>query len=132
MLPINIIEKIGKLKDDYFMYCEDTEYSIRMNINNIHILFVPDAKLWHKVSSSTGGEVSSFSIYYCTRNRFDYIVRYEDYFKPTAFLFTFISRYIRLIQYIIKNDVKWKAFYYGIKDFKCNKMGENSYFSSKC
>lgn len=129
MLPVNVIKKIGKLEEDYFMYCEDTEYSIRMRINNIKILFVSDAKLWHKVSNSTGGTLSAFSIYYCTRNRFDYINKYKKYFKPTAFLFSLLSRCVRLIEYKLNGDVKWKAFYWGIKDYIKGKTGMNNYFN---
>ena len=31
--------------------------------------YVPEAKLWHKVSSLTGGDSSAFALQYMTRNR---------------------------------------------------------------
>ena len=40
------------------MYCEDTEFSIRLNLKKYKILFTPDAVLWHKISSSSGGSMS--------------------------------------------------------------------------
>ena len=51
------------------MYCEDTDYSIRLNKSNVRILYAPNAKLWHKVSSSSGGEMSKFIVYYVVRNK---------------------------------------------------------------
>ncbi|MDD3139564.1 MAG: glycosyltransferase family 2 protein [Lachnospiraceae bacterium] len=65
----NILKKVGLFREEYFMYCEDTDYSIRLNKQNIDIIYVPDAKLWHKVSSSSGGEMSKFIVYYVVRNK---------------------------------------------------------------
>ena len=42
---------------------------IRLNKASIRILYVPSAKLWHKVSSSSGGEMSKFIVYYVVRNK---------------------------------------------------------------
>ena len=69
MIHRTILEKVGLLREEYFMYCEDTDYSIRLNKENIRILYVPSAKLWHKVSSSSGGEMSKFIVYYVVRNK---------------------------------------------------------------
>lgn len=69
MIHRAILEKVGLLREEYFMYCEDTDYSIRLNKSNVKILYVPNAKLWHKVSSSSGGEMSKFIVYYVVRNK---------------------------------------------------------------
>lgn len=69
MIHRTILEKVGLLREEYFMYCEDTDYSIRLNKSNVRILYVPNAKLWHKVSSSSGGEMSKFIVYYVVRNK---------------------------------------------------------------
>lgn len=69
MIHKAILEKVGLLREEYFMYCEDTDFSIRLNKENIKILYVPNAKLWHKVSSSSGGEMSKFIVYYMVRNK---------------------------------------------------------------
>ena len=39
---------------------------------DIALWYVPDAKLWHKVSSLTGG-LSAFTIYYCVRGRIYFV-----------------------------------------------------------
>lgn len=69
LLHKKVIEQVGFLREEYFMYCEDTDYSIRLNKSDIRILYIPDAKLWHKVSSSSGGEMSKFIVYYIVRNK---------------------------------------------------------------
>lgn len=69
MIPINIIHKIGLLDESFFMYCEDLDYSMRLLNESYKILYVSEAKLWHKVSTSSGTKFV-LNIYYDNRNRF--------------------------------------------------------------
>lgn len=115
LLKSSVIKRIGLLNEEYFMYCEDTDYSIRLNINGVNIKYVPEAILYHKVGVSTGGEKSPFSVYYNTRNRILYIKKYHNFFYCTAYMFTIITRIIRLIQNLNKEEVV-KSFFGGICD----------------
>ena len=47
------LEKAGQFDTGYFFYFDDWDYSIRLRRAGFTILFVPEAKLWHKVSVST-------------------------------------------------------------------------------
>ena len=51
-----VIERIGLL-DTIFspMYSEDADYSLRARRAGYKLLYVPQAKLWHKVSAFSGG-----------------------------------------------------------------------------
>lgn len=118
MINADIIKRIGMLNDSYFMYCEDTDFCLNALSNNIKILYIPNAKLWHKVSVSSGGEGSPFSTYYITRNRFYYISKYKNYFAFTAMLYSFITRYIRILQYKFKKNNIWKSIKKGVYDYK--------------
>lgn len=110
-------EEVGFLDESYFMYCEDTDYCLRLLKQGKKILFVHDAVLWHKVSSSSGGDMSPFSVYYITRNRFYNLQRFPEYFSWTALPFTFISRLIRICQYFIKGNSVWKSIMKGMLDY---------------
>lgn len=123
LIHTDIIKKIGGLNEEYFMYCEDTEYSLKALMNGIKIVYVPKAKLWHKVSKSTGGAISAFSVYYMTRNRFMYMEEYKNYFSIFAYYFTLFTRYIRIIQYKMKNDDIYKVIKKAIKDYKNKIIG---------
>ena len=118
-----IFNKIGLLDESYFMYCEDTEICLRAQNMGITIKYVPKAKLWHKISSSTGSDESAFSIYYMTRNRLYIIKNYKTYFNWTAFYYTMVSRYIRMWQYRIKGKNGWKAFAKAINDYRKGIVG---------
>lgn len=65
----DIYLKVGGFDENYFLYWEDADLSIRMKRKGIRILFQPKAVLFHKVSASTGGDLSPIAFYYDARNR---------------------------------------------------------------
>lgn len=71
--------QIGNMDEQYFVYSDDKDFTWRMDSFGLKILYVPKAAIDHKVSSSTGGDDSPFSIFYMTRNRI-YLIR--KHFSP--------------------------------------------------
>ncbi|MBR3511504.1 MAG: glycosyltransferase family 2 protein [Clostridia bacterium] len=124
MINSNIFKKVGLLNEKFFMYCEDTEFCLRLLEKEISIRYIPKAILWHKVSRSTGGSNSFFSTYYITRNRLYYIKMHNKFFSPLAIHFTFLSRYVRVIQYYLKKDNNYKAILRAIHDYKKDILGK--------
>ena len=62
-------ERIGLFDPMYFVYFEDTDYFIRMARAGLRLLYAPGIVIAHKVSLSTGGPQSDFSIRYYQRNQ---------------------------------------------------------------
>jgi len=63
------IETVGLLDEDLFAYVEDVDWALRTRRAGLEVLFVPDARAWHRVSASTGGEMAStHTLYYGVRN----------------------------------------------------------------
>src|SRR5262249_37417624 len=54
--------KVGYLDESYFIYAEDADWSLRAREAGYRLLFVPTARLWHKVSASSGNQ-SPWKIY---------------------------------------------------------------------
>ncbi|WP_232457179.1 glycosyltransferase family 2 protein [Burkholderia ubonensis] len=65
----SIFDRVGMMDENYFVYYDDTDFVWRMNRVGIHLWYVPSSVVYHKVSFSTGGDESPFSLFYCTRNR---------------------------------------------------------------
>lgn len=63
-----LCERVGLLREEYFAYCEDLDWSLRARQAGFEIAFVPGSRVWHKVSRSTGGTGSGVSHYYFARN----------------------------------------------------------------
>jgi len=62
------LETAGLLDEGLFAYAEDLEWCLRIRRSGFEIVFVPDARTWHRVSASTGGASSPTGLYYDTRN----------------------------------------------------------------
>jgi GT2 family glycosyltransferase len=60
--PRHIFEKVGLLDESFELYSEDLDYCLRAKMAGFRILYIPAAKVWHKVSSSIGGNLSQRKI----------------------------------------------------------------------
>jgi GT2 family glycosyltransferase len=52
--PRRALEELGLLDANFFFFSEDYDYSIRAREAGYALRFVPAARMWHKVSRSTG------------------------------------------------------------------------------
>ena len=73
MARAELIRGIGMLAEDYFLTVEDVEWSLRARRAGWRVVYVPDARLLHKVSASssdtvTQGVYSPTRVYYEHRN----------------------------------------------------------------
>jgi len=72
------LREIGLLDEDFFLYFEETDWCYRARRRGYPSVFVPEAKLWHKVSVSFGGERSPLALYFLTRNRLLWARRHAE------------------------------------------------------
>lgn len=54
LMSRRFLGEVGLLDGDYFIMCDDYDLCIRTAEAGLPIRFVPEAKMWHKVSKSTG------------------------------------------------------------------------------
>jgi GT2 family glycosyltransferase len=62
-----VVEQIGLLDPRFFIYYEETDWCMRARAAGWRILYVPRARLWHKVSAAMG-TTSPATDYYMNRN----------------------------------------------------------------
>jgi GT2 family glycosyltransferase len=55
--------RVGLLDERYFIYAEDADWSLRARAAGYELLFVPTARLWHRVSASSGGAMNPWKVY---------------------------------------------------------------------
>lgn len=65
----SVFERIGMMDARYFAYWDDTDFMYRAMRAGLTMRYLPESKLWHKVGSLAGGELSRFAVSHCTRNR---------------------------------------------------------------
>jgi GT2 family glycosyltransferase len=62
------LEKVGPMREDLFLYGEEIDWALRARKLGFRCILAPRSKVWHKVSSSTGGSRTPTFLYYATRN----------------------------------------------------------------
>jgi len=80
-----IIEQIGLLDREYFLYWEETDWCARIKKANYVLLHIPTAKIWHKNS----GTPNSTNTYYMARNRFLFMKKNSNNLQMFSFLVYF-------------------------------------------
>lgn len=66
-----VIETVGLMPEMYFLYYEELDWCTQMTSQGYELGYVPQSKVFHKESRSTGQE-SPLKVYYMTRNRLLY------------------------------------------------------------
>jgi GT2 family glycosyltransferase len=64
-----VFERIGMMDERYFVYWDDADFVWRARTAGFRLVLDPRAVMYHKVSTSTGGMTSDFSIRYMHRNQ---------------------------------------------------------------
>ena len=126
LIKKEVIEKIGGLEEDYFLYYEDTDFSLQAQNIGYKCVYVPRSKIYHKISRSTKPGSASY-IYYHVRNGLvmarrngNILVRFALY--PYC-LILFLKQAIKII-FIPKKRPWAKAVLKGEKDFLLKKVGK--------
>lgn len=123
LIPREVIQKVGTLPEEYFLYYEDVDYSLTVQEAGYRIFYCPRAVVYHKVSASTGGEESPFAVEWNTRNRIIFMNKFKhkvsrlEFFKAKSFFYS--TRIIKFLQYKAKGqEEKAKALKVGIRKGK--------------
>lgn len=125
LLSKEIVDKIGLLDEGFFLYYEDTEYSLRAGQKKVLITYCAAARVYHKVNGSTEGNEKPANAYYITRN---WLRCNQMYMSREKFLWFQI--------YFLLNRMAWifiwtakrkggmiKAVLRGVQDFKKGRSG---------
>jgi GT2 family glycosyltransferase len=126
LIKREVIEKIGALSEDYFLYYEDTDFTLRAKNAGYKSVYVPSSKIYHKVSRSTKPGSSSY-IYYHTRNGLAMAKRNGSFLNKIILypycLYLFLKQIIKIIFMPKKRNWTY-AVLKGEKDFLFGKMGK--------
>lgn len=125
MISEKVFNDIGVLDDSYFMYYEDTDFCAKASEKGYKLLYQPKSVIYHKISASSGGDLSPFVLYWSTKNRIKFKNKfaYKVSKKNSIYfdVFNLISRITRIVIYIFKGDTKkakaiLKGYVDGIKE----------------
>jgi len=110
-----MLDEIGFLDDDFFLYDEDTDLNFRAQLAGWKCAYVPTAIVYHK-SNATSGRLSNLHVYYHSRNlEFVWLKN-----MPSSLMLR--CAHHKLIQelgsffYLCIRHGKWMAFFRAKKD----------------
>lgn len=98
MVPMAVIQKVGMMSYEFFLYYEEADWCIRMRKAGYTMAFVHNSIVYHKGSVTTGNN-SILKTYYLSRNRLVFMRR-----NIHGFAFAFALIY-QLLVAIGKNSI---------------------------
>lgn len=121
-----VVERAGVLEDDYFLYYEDADYSLRIRNAGYKTVYAPKSRIYHKVSRSTKPGSSSY-VYYHVRNGLvnarrngSLAVKVAIYFYA---LYLFMRQLVKIAFFPGKRQWAY-AVLRGERDFLLRRMGK--------
>jgi GT2 family glycosyltransferase len=114
-------EKAGLFDPGYFFFFDDWDFSHRVRAHGLHIIFVPDAKMWHKVSKSTrevGKETLFWKVWGESSTRF-----YRRHGRPVFISLPVHLGYMMLRELVKGNGKMIKHFWAGVREGLSRPLG---------
>ncbi len=107
-------ERAGLFDPGYLFLYDDWDFSERVRAHGLHIRYVPRARMWHKVSRTTGGPHSRlfWRTFAASGVRF-----YRRHGRPVWFSLLTHMGYIAVREFVLKgNWTYWFDFWDGIRE----------------
>lgn len=116
MVPRRIIEEVGPMPEQFFLYYEEFDWSEQIKRKGYTIYYQPASLIYHKESMTTG-KSSPLKTYYLTRNRILFMRRNAPWpaFLVFATYFTIFTMPKNTLQFIIRGQsAHLRSFWKGI------------------
>lgn len=108
MVKRQVLDQVGLFDERFFLYYEDLDFSLRVMQSGWKMQIEPSAKLWHKVSVSSGGELSENERYYMALSSGKYFKKHITHKNAWAIIpYRASSAILWTFRLAFKN--KWKA-----------------------
>lgn len=94
LVKASVIEEIGLLDPRFFAYFEETDWCARARKAGFKIVYVPQARIWHKIRPEVRGQSPQY-VYLMTRNRLLFLSKSGA--SPITVWFVILAEYLRTI-----------------------------------
>jgi len=123
LIKRQVIEDVGVLDPSFFIYFEETDWCQRAKKYGWRVVWVPESKVWHKVSM-TFGELSPVMIYLMTRNRWLFMWKHSPYFILFMAHYFLRSAKNYLVFWRQKQPKLQRALVWGVRDALLGRYGK--------
>ena len=132
LVSCSVLDSVGYLSEDYFMYFEETDWCSRMRRRGFLMQYVPQSVVYHHFDDSK--VQSPFNIYYYNRNSLIFWSRHGGLRRRfTLFASTLFFRLPRVIcDYFRAENLQQKSIFrahlFSALDFICLRFGKRHQF----
>jgi len=89
-----MLQEIGCFDEDFFAYLEDVDLNLRANSRGKRCWYVPEARVYHVGSATTGSKINDFTVSLSTRNNFNILLKNYPFtlllrFAPVIVIYQF-------------------------------------------
>ena len=93
MVHREVVEAVGLLSEEFYpAYYEDADWGVRIRTAGYVNLVVPSARIWHKASTSTGGDYNPTSKYLMGHHAVVFMKKYATWYQWVKwFIFAVLS-----------------------------------------
>lgn len=120
LIRAKVFNKVGLMPEEYFLYCEDVAYSLKIQSYGYKLVYFPESVIYHKVSASTGAS-SKMRQYYICRNGY-YLIKKQYSGLKKYFAFLFYTYF--MLKKIVYDKCSVSIIIKGLVDCSKNKMGK--------
>lgn len=120
LLRRELIDTVGLMREDYFLYYEETDWNIRARQQGWKVVYCPASIIYHKVSLASGGEqnIAPYVDYYDIRNGFHMVINTHGLKRwPTAFPYMIWKLVKKIGKVLLKNNNKRIRIQYLFRGF---------------
>ena len=125
MLRCEALNKVGFFKEDLIFYSEDADLCYRMREAGYRVIFIPEARMWHKVDATLARN-RPVQLRYSTRNSLFLIQQHRIGCYPLSLL-VYLFGVAPLKMLIFALLMRWKnslGIYLGIRDWRAGRYGQ--------
>ncbi|MEM2002758.1 MAG: glycosyltransferase family 2 protein [Candidatus Methanomethylicaceae archaeon] len=105
-----VFEKIGLFDEDFFFYGEDVDFCLRARRAGFKLIYVPEAKAWHKIEDIARNRTSPFVMYHLSRS---HLLVLRKNFPGLYYLYGVIVHFLLYTPYrmwqIMRGSRSWEA-----------------------
>ena len=119
LLSRNVFERVGFFDERFFFYFEEADLCARIRKAGYEVGTAYAARLWHKVSRSTGRD-SPLTLYYMRRNQLLYLQKHGT---SHGLLAAFADSLRLLLVWTLKRNPKRATLLRALQDFQRKRFG---------
>jgi len=125
LIPKNVYEEVGGFDEDFFIWSEEWDYSIRVSSAGFKLMVVPASKICHKIGNSLG-VMKPLNYYYGIRNG---LMLQQKHLSILLFIpyfaYYLVNRCLRFVQFALigRSDLA-RAGFDAVVEFMRGKSGK--------